>query len=107
MNNTITIEGFKIEHRKKRYVCDFDVDFDLINPKDDIYTPEGADAVDRGQDEVNFRQVQIKIVMMLGLKGMQITNPATIAELEEICLDWCRDEPSLHMQAFKQAKGHK
>jgi hypothetical protein len=103
----INIEGFRIEHLGTDYVCDFDVHYELVNPKDDIYTPEGEEAFDRGQDEVNFTQVEIKIAMSLGRDGMQITNSATLASLNEICLDWCRDEPSMHIEAFKQAKSQK
>jgi hypothetical protein len=107
MNNTIHVDGLRIECLGEEYVCDFDVDFDVLNPKDDIYNPDGSPAPDRGQDEVNFRQVKITASVLLGKKFSPIVESSVLAQLEEMCLDWCRDDGGMHMEAFKQFKCYK
>lgn len=107
MHDNINIKGLRIDLGDSEYVCDFNAFFELANPRDDIYTPDGAPAPDRGQDEVNFLMVQLTESVQLTPKFSPVIESAMLAELEAACLDWCRDNGDAHMEAFKQAKGHK
>lgn len=107
MSDNINIKGLRIDLGDAEYVCDFNAYFELTNPKDDIYMADGSPAPDRGQDEVNFLMVQLVDTVQLTPKFSPIVEPTVLAELEAACLDWCRDDGHIHMEAFKQAKGHK
>lgn len=110
MSNSIEIKNAKFLYRGLYFICDFNVDFELVNPSDDIYRPNGEPAPDRGQDEVNFLCANIKYALYFNEAEntwYSIPDQGMLAELCEQCLDWCRDTPEMHTEAFKQAKGHK
>jgi hypothetical protein len=107
MSDTIIVNGLRVELEDATYVCDFNVFFEVVNPRDDIYTSDGQPATDRGQDEVNFMLAQMTEMVMLSPHFGQVEDQPTKARLEEACLDWCRDDAEMHIEAFKQFKGHK
>lgn len=102
------IEGLTLVRGPVLFSVDCEIEFDLINPKDDIYRADGESEFDRGQDEVNFRQVWIKSVLKRNedgdWEGVSVEQKSIVSEM---ILDWCRDTPEMHIDAFKAAKGHK
>jgi hypothetical protein len=104
MNNTITVNGLRVELKDATYVCDFNVFFEIVNPRDDIYTSIGDASPEGGQSEINFILAQMKEMVMLSPHFGQVDDQTTKATLEEACLDWCRDDAIMHYEAFKNAK---
>lgn len=109
MSFNFDLKEVTIEYCGKQYCLDFNVEFDLYNPKAEIYNNSGDITSDRGQDEVYFRQVWIKNGIELGTNtNISMSDTYWIGgELDEVCLDWCRDNPEMHIEAFKHAKGYK
>lgn len=105
---SISVKGLVLEHGPVEYCVDCEVEFDLVNPKQDIYDSKGESLADLGQDEVNFRQVWISELLKrcyaskwegCGQEDFQIVH--------ELVLDFCRDSGDMHIHAFKHAKGYK
>lgn len=105
---SMEIDGLVLTHGPLLYSVSCEVEFDLLNPKDDIYRPDGEPSFDKGQDEVNFRQVWIKSVLKRRMSGdWHGVLESEFELINELVLDWCRDTPEMHIQAFKAAKRHK
>lgn len=107
-HSMLSVSHVVIEHLGKRYSVDFDIEFELINPKDSIYSPDGYSVVDRGQDEVNFTVVWPKVV--IELSSRKNINFLEIDDVDAFCealIDYCTFTPEMHMEAFKHFKGHK
>lgn len=110
MSDNFEVANAKFKHRGIYFICDFNVQFEVVNPKDDIYQANGETAPDRGQDEINFICATIKYALFFNESEKtwySVQDQGLLAELCENCLDWCRDTPDVHMQAFKQIKGYK
>ena len=78
----------------------------MLNPRDDIYKPNGSEEVDTGQDEVNFILVTIDSALRKDGKEW-VGCSADYPILCELALDWCRDNSEMHIEAFKAFKGYK
>lgn len=105
---SVSIQGLVLQHGPIEFCADFEVEFDLVNPKADIYDHKGECLADSGQDEVNFRQVWVKSVLRRKGGGpWEGCSPSEFSLVNELILDFCRDTPEMHIEAFKAAKNHK
>ena len=104
MSDSVTVNGLRVELEDATYVCDFKAFFEIVNAQSDIYSADGQQAPERGQDEVNFMLAQMTDIIMLSPYFGPIEDQETKARLEEACLDWCRDDAEIHTEAFKRFK---
>jgi hypothetical protein len=106
-SHILDVNNCTIKSGSKTYCFDFTVHYEIVNPTWDIYDKQGNPKFDEGKDEVNFVFATVKNGLEMNNKtgdwvGVCWSEHLVLAEL---ALDWCRDNPLMHMEAFKDWKG--
>jgi hypothetical protein len=106
MSESIRLEHVSVNANGYEYVCDFDVFFEPLYPAAELWRPDGSDAPDMAQDEVNFYFVKISSALNLEFNSNAYATDSIdeLVNLEESILAWCNTNDELHIEAFKQWK---
>lgn len=106
MSQSIHLSNISVIANTCEYVCDVDVFFEPLYPAAELWKPDGSDAPDVAQDEVNFFYVKINsaLNMETNSNAMSTDTIDELINLEEAILSWCNENNDLHIEAFKQWK---